>query len=407
MDWNDSPEQAAFRQEVRDFIQAKLPKRYQEDEEGYPSPHDWLEDRKSGDPEAMRVSDEWISALAEKRWRAPHWPVEYGGIGMGPMEQFIYKMEMAAADVPPPRVAQADPGISMLGPTLIIHGTDQQKRQHIPKILSGEVFWAQGYSEPGAGSDLSSLQTRATRDGDEYVINGQKIWTSGAHMADWLFMLARTDPEAPKHRGISFLLVDKSTPGISVRPLVNMAEEYHFNEVFFDNVRVPVANRVGEENRGWYVGMTLLDFERSNITGAVSVRRELTRLLDFAKGKGAERVRLNLSSVRDEIVSRFVESEVMFNFSFRIISIQDSGMVPNYEASMSKMFGSELQQRVANTGVKALGLYGGLWGESPHAAMRGTLSIEYVASVGRTIGGGTSEIQRGIIATRGLGLPRG
>jgi len=407
MDWNDSPEQAAFRREVRDFIATNLPKRYQVDDEGYASPHDWLEDRKSGDPEAKRVSDEWISALAEKRWRAPHWPEEYGGVGMGPMEQFIYKMEMAEADVPPPRAASADPGISMLGPTLIIHGTDEQKRQHIPKILSGEVFWAQGYSEPGAGSDLSSLQTRAVKDGDEYVINGQKIWTSGAHLSDWLFMLARTDPEAPKHRGISFLLVDKSTPGISVRPLVNMADEHHFNETFFDNVRVPVSNRVGEENRGWYVGMTLLDFERSNITGAVSVRRDLTRLLNFAKGKGREIARVHLASVRDQIVDRYVESEVMFNFSFRIISIQANGMVPNYEASMSKMFGSELQQRVANTGVKMLGLYGGLWGESPCTVMRGTQAVDYAASVGRTIGGGTSEIQRGIIATRGLGLPRG
>ena len=407
MDWNDSPEQAIFRKEVRDFITAKLPKRYQVDEEGYESPYDWFEDRKSGDPEAQRVSDEWIAALAEKRWRAPHWPVEYGGVGMGPMDQFIYKMEMAEAEVPPPRVAAADPGISMVGPTLIIHGTDEQKKEHIPKILSGEVFWAQGYSEPGAGSDLSSLQTRAVKDGDDYVINGQKIWTSGAHLADWLVLLARTDPDAPKHRGISFILVDKSTPGISVRPLVNMANEHHFNETFFDNVRVPVANRVGEENRGWYVGMTLLDFERSNITGAVSVRRELTRLINFAKGTGKAVARLGLSSVRDDIVNRYVESEVMFNFSFRIISIQANGMVPNYEASMSKMFGSELEQRLANTGVKTLGLYGGLWNGSPAAELRGTQAVEYAASVGRTIGGGTSEIQRGIIATRGLGLPRG
>ena len=409
MDWNDTPEQAAFRDEVRTFIQQKLPQRYQGDAQGFPSPHDWLTDRKSNDPERQRASAAWMSALAEKRWVAPQWPREYGGMGLGPIEQFIFKAEMTEGAVPPPAAAQADPGVSMLGPTLMIHGTEEQKRQHIPKILSAEVFWAQGYSEPGAGSDLASLATRATRDGDDYVINGQKIWTSGAHLADWIFALVRTDPEAPKHRGISFLMMDAKTPGITIRPLVNMADEHHFNETFFDNVRVPVANRVGEENRGWYVGMTLLDHERSNITVAISAQRDIARLIAYARERGAEKSRLqSLPSLRTEVADRYIESEVMFNFSLRIISIQQRGMVPNYEASVSKLFSSELQQRVANTGVKVFGLYGTIWDEeSTRAAARSWFTHHYLSSVSRTIGGGTSEIQRGIIATRGLGLPRG
>ncbi len=405
MDWNDTPEQSAFRQEVRTFIDKKVPPRYQRDARGFGSRYDWMEDRKDADPEARRVSQEWVDALGEKRWVAPHWPKEYGGAGLSPMEQFIYKQEMTIAEVPQGLPA----GASMLGPTLIIHGTEEQKKEHLPKLLSGEVVWAQGYSEPEAGSDLAALKTRAVRDGDDYVVNGQKIWTSGGHFADWLFVLVRTDPEAPKHRGVSFVLMNKTTPGITVRPLVNMADEHHFNETFFDNVRVPVSNRVGEENRGWYVGMTLLDFERSNITGAVAARREITRLIDYAKGAGAEQSRISaLPSVRDALTDRYIESEVMYNFSLRIISIQARGMVPNYEASVSKTFGSELAQRVANTGVKAFGLYANVWDdESSRAAMGAGPTKSYVRSVSATIASGTSEIQRGIIATRGLGLPRG
>jgi alkylation response protein AidB-like acyl-CoA dehydrogenase len=296
----------------------------------------------------------------------------------------------------------------MLGPMLIVHGTEEQKKEHLSGILSGEVIWAQGYSEPGSGSDLASLQTRAVRDGDEYVINGQKIWTSGAQHSDWLFVLARTDPDAPKHRGISFLLLDQSTPGVSVRPLINMGWEHGFNETFFEDVRVPVMNRVGEENRGWYVGMTLLDFERSNITGAVDARRSLESLRGYVgtdEGKAHARI-ADMPSLRGEIADRFIETDVMFNFSFRIISMQDSGLIPNYEASTSKLFNSELVQRLSNTGMKVFGLHAGLW-ERDRAPMRAQFTRSYVSSVSATIAAGTSEVQRNIIATRGLGLPRG
>ena len=278
MDWADTPEQAAFRAEVRGVIEGRLPERYRKSgEDGERG--GWQADRKSDKPEAQQAAIDWANALAEKGWVAPHWPKEYGGAGLSSMEQFIFNQEMAQAGAP----GVGGMGVQMFGPTLIVHGNDEQKAEHLPKILSGEVAWAQGYSEPGSGSDLASLQTRAVKDGDEYVINGQKIWTSGAHTADWLFALVRTDPEAPKHRGISFLMMDRHTPGITVRPLINMGWTHGFNETFFEDVHVPAKNLVGEENRGWYVGASLLDFERSNISGAVMSRRNIDNLIQYVK----------------------------------------------------------------------------------------------------------------------------
>jgi len=278
VDWNDSTEQAAFRKEVRDLIAQRLPARYRSAGGGGLFEGGWQSDRKSNDPAAREAAETWASALAEKGWIAPHWPKQYGGAGLTTMEQFIFNQEMAEANAP----AVGGMGVSMLGPTLIVHGTEEQKAEHLPKILSGEVAWAEGYSEPGSGSDLASLQTRAVRDGDDFVINGQKIWTSGAQYADWLFALVRTDPNAPKHRGISFLLLDRNTPGLTVRPLTDMGWNQPFNETFFEDVRVPAKNLVGEENRGWYVGMTLLDFERSGIGTSVMARKQLRRLIDYA-----------------------------------------------------------------------------------------------------------------------------
>jgi alkylation response protein AidB-like acyl-CoA dehydrogenase len=400
MDWKDSADQAAFRAQVRGVIETKLPERYR-------AGHgEWERDRKSEDPTAQKAAIDWGKALAEYGWVAPHWPEEYGGAGLSPMEQFIFKQEMATSGAP----AVGGQGVSQLGPTLIVHGSEEQKKEHLPKILSGEVDWRQGYSEPGAGSDLASLQTRAIRDGDEYVINGQKIWTSLAHLADWLYVLVRTDPDAPKHRGISFLLVDKKTPGITVRPLIDMSNRHHFNETFFEDVRVPVQNRVGDENRGWYVGVTLLDFERSNITGAVATKRTLNRLLDYVRtedGKAKSQLERN-APLRLEVADRFIETDVMFNFSFRIISMQNRGLIPNYEASVSKLFNSELNQRTARTGTKVFGLYSNIWNaKDERAPMESEFTNSYLSSVSSTIAAGTSEIQRNIIATRGLGLPRG
>jgi alkylation response protein AidB-like acyl-CoA dehydrogenase len=405
MDWADTPEQAAFRAEVRGVIEGRLPERYRRSgEDGERG--GWQADRKSENADHKQAAIDWANALADKGWVAPHWPKEYGGAGLSSMEQFIFNQEMAGAGAP----GVGGMGVQMFGPTLIVHGNDEQKAEHLPKILSGEVAWAQGYSEPGSGSDLASLQTRAVKDGDEYVINGQKIWTSGAHTADWLFALVRTDPEAPKHRGISFLMMNRNTPGITIRPLINMGWEHGFNETFFEDVHVPAKNLVGEENRGWYVGASLLDFERSNISGAVMSRRNIDKLIDYVKsGEGKSKSRLDQSDpLRHELATDYLETEVGFQYSFRIISMQARGIIPNYEASTAKMFMSELSQRVARTGTKIFGLYSNLWDENDERApLKARHTRAYVQTVPSTIAGGTSEIQRNIIATRGLGLPRG
>jgi alkylation response protein AidB-like acyl-CoA dehydrogenase len=245
------------------------------------------------------------------------------------------------------------------------------------------------------------------RDGDDYVVNGQKIWTSGAHRADWMFVLTRTDPDAPKHRGISYLLLDMKSPGVSVRPLINLADGHIFNEVFFEDVRVPVRNRIGEENRGWYVGTTTLDFERSNIARAINAHKQVDALARYVKARSRGDSPVGQAQ-RLEVADRGIETAVCELLSFEVISIQARGGVPNMEASMNKMYGSELQQRIALTQMHLTGLYGQLRSPDPlarehriHAAMN------YMTSVPATIAAGTSEIQRNIIATRGLGLPRG
>lgn len=401
MDWRDSSEQAAFRAEVRELIERRLPARYKAmAATGEPAERVWEFDRKAPESERRDAALAWHSALHERRWVAPQWPGEYGGAGLSVMEQFVLNQELARAGAP----HVGGSAVGLLGPTLIVHGTDAQRAKYLPAILAGETVWAQGYSEPGAGSDLASLQTRAVRDGDEFILNGQKIWTSGAHTADAIFALVRTDPMAPKHRGISFLLIDSiRTPGITVRPLTDMGNNHYFNEVFFEDVRVPATNLVGEMNRGWYVAMTLLDFERSNIGGAVGSRRSLDRLITTLKADPSLRSRLQSVDLKNEIAERYIETEVMYQFSLRIISLQANGQLPNHEASMSKLFASELSQRIAATSMKAIGMQGHLM---DHAST-GSLPRHYLGAVPATIRGGTSEVQRNVIATRGLGLPRG
>ena len=406
MDWNDTPEQASFRKDVRSFIEQRLPARYRDRSdvknlEG--AAGSWQSDRKSTDAGLRDASNEWAHALSERGWIAPNWPQAYGGAGLSPWEQFIYNEEMARAEAP----AVGGGGVMLLGPTLLVHGTDEQKQKYLPGILAGDVAYAQGYSEPGAGSDLGSLQTRAVRDGDDFVINGQKIWTSGAHHADAMFALTRTDPNAPKHRGISFLIIDDiHTPGLSVRPLIDAAWGHVVNEVFFEDVRTPVANLLGDENRGWYVGMTLLDFERSGISGAVEQQRDLRELIEAARTD--ERSTLPRSpALAGRIADRWLATEVSYSLSLRIASMQAASLVPNYEASMGKMFSTESLQEVYRVGVRTFGLYGALWPGEAHAPLGGKHIQGYVRSIPMTIAGGSSEIQRNIIATRGLGLPRG
>ncbi|MGH2587916.1 MAG: acyl-CoA dehydrogenase family protein [Dehalococcoidia bacterium] len=391
MNFRDTPEEAAFRTQVHTLVRQHFPN-------GAPEMDPYEEDQRS-------ETAGWRRALAGQGWIAPHWPKEYGGAGMSPGEQFIFNEELAEARVPSP----GGSGVSMIGPILIMYGTPEQKQDHLSRITSGEAVWCQGYSEPGSGSDLASLQTRAVKDGDDYIINGQKIWTSGGHRANWMFMLARTDPDAPKHRGISMFLLDMKTPGVTVRPLVNMANVHHFNEVFFDSVRVPAKNLVGEENRGWYVGATLLDFERSNIGASIGLRHTVNDLIAFAKEaeeQGSPAARLT-DPLKAELADRAIEADVCRLISYRIISMQKRGQVPNYEASMNKMFRSEASQRTARTGTKLLGMYTNLYRGERLAPLQGRLAYQYLATVPATIAAGTSEIQRNIIATRGLGLPRG
>lgn len=413
MDWSDSAAQANFRAEVRRFVRERVPPFYRdlaEDEwAAGPRYESWQFDLVCGDPEASGAAREWAETLAERGWGAPHWPPEYGGAGLTSAEQFILNQELALARFP----VVGGPGVQMLGPTIMVHGTEEQKRRFLPPTLSGKMAWAQGYSEPGAGSDLASLSTRAIRDGDDYVITGQKIWTSMGHMANWLFMLVRTDTEAPKHRGISFVLLPLETPGVDIRPLLSGGWEHRTNESFYEAVRVPVSYRIGEENRGWYVAMTLLDHERSNVGGAVTQRKnveQLVRYIGSEEGRRRSRV-AKLDSVRQKIALHYVETEVMAQFSLRIISQQMAGQIPNYEASMSSAFGSTFSQEFQQTGMKAFGLYATLWsnpvGVTPHAPLDGRFTQNSVDTISSSIAGGTREIQRNIVATRGLGLPRG
>ncbi|MCZ2108422.1 MAG: acyl-CoA dehydrogenase [Dehalococcoidia bacterium] len=393
MEFQDTAEEASFRQEVRSFIKGNLPSNIRS--------YGFMEEESDSERDFL---PKWRKALSSNGWIAPHWPKEYGGAGMTPVEQFIFNEEMAEARAP----QVGGMGVTMIGPILILYGTDEQKKEHLPRITSGEVQWCQGYSEPGSGSDLASLQTRAVRDGDDYVLNGQKIWTSGAHRADWMFCLARTDPDAPKHRGISMLLFDMKTPGIQVQPLITMSGDHVFNQEYFDNVRVPVKNRVGEENRGWYVGAALLDFERSNIAASIGLKHTVNDLIDYVReAKGSNKPLRLTPGLRLELADRRVEAEIARLISYRVISMQRRGQVPNYEASMNKLYRSEASQRVANTAVKVLGTHGQLYRGEPNAPVRGRFSHMYLSSVSSTIAAGTSEINRNVIATRGLGLPRG
>ncbi len=395
MRFNDTPELAGWRQTVRGFVNENWKKGHDEDEDE----DDNVMMEAPGDETRTK---KWLDRLGEHGWLAPAWPKKYGGAGMTVLEQFVLSSELTDAGAPTSRQM-----LNLVGPTIMLHGTDEQKAEHLPPMLRGEVAWCQGFSEPGSGSDLASLQSRAVRDGDDYVLNGQKIWTSGAHRADWMFCLARTDPDAPKHRGISYLLFDMKSPGVSVRPLINLANGHIFNEVFFEDVRVPVRNRIGEENRGWYVGTTTLDFERSNISRVVNINKQLGRLTRYVQERAAAGEPVSRAQ-RLEVVDRAVETAVCELLSFEVISIQARGGVPNMEASMNKMFGSELQQRVAYTEMHVTGMKGQL--RTPtglEAEHHVRAAMNYMTSVPSTIAAGTSEIQRNIIATRGLGLPRG
>jgi alkylation response protein AidB-like acyl-CoA dehydrogenase len=394
MDFGDTAAEAAFRREVRDWIAANLPEALRGDAgEG-----EWGQ-LSSGHERDREALAEWRRRLQTRGWVAPSWPVEYGGAALPVMEQFILKEELAVARAP----RFGGVGIGWVAPTLMAYGEPWMKERFIRRILSGEERWCQGFSEPGAGSDLASVQTRAVRDGDDYVVSGQKIWTSGAHISDWMILLARTDPSAPKHRGLSYFLLDMKTPGITLSPLINMVGNPGFNQVFFEDVRVPAANMVGEEHRGWYVAAHTLDNERSLVDLCVEYRAILREVMDWARAAAAPGL---TARARHELVDVWVAIEVARVLSLRVVSLQAQRQTPNYEASIVKLFASELEQRMATVAFHVAGLAGQLTGRAG-PPLQGRIGRFQLHSVAATIGGGTSEVQRNIIATRGLGLPRG
>ncbi len=396
MEFNDTATEAAWRKEVRDFLEAEYPKNIG----GVSAEGEGLFRSKSANQSGGMTK--WRSALASRGWVAPAWPKEYGGAGLDTKRQFIMNEEFAEFGA----MNVGGFGVMMFGPTLIVHGTEEQKKEHLKGILDGSVQWCQGWSEPNAGSDVASVQTRAIKDGDDYVINGQKIWTTGAQYADMMYMLARTDPDAPKHRGISYFMLDMHAPGVTVRPLITMTGSATFNEVFFENVRVPARNRLGEENRGWYIGTTTLDFERSSIGSAVGIRKQLESIIRFTKEHPELAVGKGKHATQMALADRWIESLVAKMMSYRVVSMQNAGLIPNHEASMCKLFTSEMGQRIAALGMKMTGMYGMITGGHPAYAAAGRYGFGYEAAVSSTIAGGTSEIQRNIMAQRGLGLPR-
>ena len=345
----------------------------------------------------------WHGKLNEGGWLGITWPRDYGGRGGTLLQETICDQELESAGTGVPFTG---PGIWLLGPTLIHWGSTAQKQSHLRKILAGEEIWCQGYSEPNAGSDLAALQTRAVKNGDHFVVNGSKIWTSLAHRAQWMFLLARTDPDAPKHKGISYLIVDMKIPGITITPLVQMTGARHFNQVFLEDVRVPVENVVGQVNQGWQVAMTTLAFERSNGQERIMTNRvrELAQLVTRLSQEDPKIV--ENSQIRETIGQFAAEAAAIRYTGFRQLTRQLRGLPPGPEGSSIKLSASELGLRIASFAMELLGPFAQL--ESGQFAVdRGLWTRRMLEARGPMIYSGTNEIQRNILAERVLGLPKG
>lgn len=376
MNFKFTPEQEAFRSSLRAFL----------DEH-------WSEESGLTEPENVTRQGGFNRRLAEAGYLTMSWPTEYGGRGAGPLTRAIYSEEVLLRGAP-----YANQGVSIVGPALMVHGTPEQKERFISGIAQARDFWCQGFSEPGAGSDLASLQTKARRDGDEYVVNGQKIWTSNAWRADYMHLLVRTDPDAPKHKGISYLLVDMKSEGVSVRRIPQMSGGAEFCEVFFEDVRVPVANRIGDENRGWYIATTSLDYERSGMLFSTRLSRAVDAFMLHLK-----RTRPVSLTARGLAADAAIAAGLARLLSYRVAWLQENGQVPNHEASAMKLFATEALQRFSH---QALGVHGIASLVMEPGFERNTAARTWLDAVSLTIAGGTSEVQRNIVATRGLGLPR-
>ena len=390
MDFAFSPEEERFRDELRALLRAQLPADWPT--RGLAEPID--------SEERHALADVVSRQLARRKWLALAWPEEHGGLDASYLMQYLFNEEMAYQDAP----GGGGVGVSSVGPAIMMYGNQEQQRLYLPRIANAEDRWAALYSEPGAGSDLASIQTRAVRDGDEYVINGLKTWVAGADRASMGWLAARTDPSAPKHRGLSTFAVSMDDPGIEIRPIENLAGERQLSEVALHNARVPADQRVGPGHRGWYHIASTLDFERSGVAAFARGKRHVEQLVGLAKEDSTLAEQRQL--VRYELADRWIELQVGFNIAQRIPWLQTQGISPNYEASISKVYGSELSQRIAGTGVRLLGMAGVLARGASGAPAGGAFARHYLTSAGSTIAAGTSEIQRNIIAQRGLGLPR-
>ena len=393
MDFSYSPAEEQFRDEVRVWMEANVP-----------------DDLRGGRDEDLEPAErwqrglDWHQKLHEGGWVGLWWPEEYGGRGASLLEQAIFNEEMSRLGV---SQGVNLSGISLLGPTLMHWGTEAQKQRFLPKILPAEHIWCQGYSEPGSGSDLASIQTRAVEDGDQFVVNGQKVWTSWAQYSDWCFVLVRTDPDAPKHKGISYILVDMHSPGVTVRPLVQINGDAEFNEVFFEDVRVPKENLVGDLNEGWMVAITTLMFERVSSSSFYRFEKLLPQLHEVAR-----RIELNGrpaiedEAVRQQLAQFSIEAEAVKYNELRRLTRQLHGQPPGPEGSFSKILASELNMRVVDFAMELLGPYAVLAKGSPFAVDQARWSYRMLSARGGTIAAGTNEILRGVIGERVLGLPK-
>jgi alkylation response protein AidB-like acyl-CoA dehydrogenase len=398
MDLTLTPEQTAFRDEVRAWLERNLPRR-------------WVERLREGSdvprPEAYEFLRDWQRQMYEAGYVGLTWPKEYGGRGLTFMEELILHEELALAKAPPVLNILA---IGMAGPTIIAYGTEEQKRRYPPKMLSCEEIWCQGYSEPDAGSDLASLQTRAVKDGEHYVVNGQKVWTSLAQMADWMMLLARTDPAAPKHKGITYFLLDMHTPGITVKPLRQITGDAEFNEVYFDNVRVHESQILGGLNNGWAVGLTTLMYERLALGFGLQVRLRiaLDGLIELARNTKKNGISVTQDPVmRQKLAQLWIDTEVFKYTGARAVTRLLRGELPGPEASTGKMMWVEGHQRLQELAMEIQGPYSQLVKGSRWAVADGLWQHTFLRSRANSIEGGTTEIQKNIIGERVLGLPKG
>jgi alkylation response protein AidB-like acyl-CoA dehydrogenase len=395
MDFKYSEADEAFRTEFRTWLEANMPR-------------DWRDDGELADPDTKSEFERrraWHRKLYDAGWMCIHWPKEFGGRGATLMQQFIYHQELDRAKAPPVVNFQ---GIARVGPTLMQWGTPEQKARYIPKIPSAEEIWCQGLSEPDHGSDLAAVQTRAVDNGDHFLVNGSKVWTSNAHHADFSTLLCRSDTTAPKHRGLSYLLVDLRSPGVTIRPLVQITGESGFNQVFFEDVAVPKANLVGVWNQGWQVAITNMMFERTIHGGRTDMMVEVRQLGELAKQVQRNgRPAFEDGYVRGRIAGFACEAEGLKYTSMRQLTRQLRGLPPGPEGSVMKLGTTDLNLRIQKFAMELLGPYSQFEYRAAGAIDRGKWSHRMLAARRGTIAAGTNEIQHNIIGERVLGLPKG